>query len=130
VGLFRKQSKADDGPIDPNDRSPQLGLRYKDLAVLRSLVDNGADLDQPRHVFYYSYFGDPDRAEQAAADARAAGFAAKVRDPLVTFPDDWGVVAELEEVVVDPDFVRSSDDLFQELADRLGGEYDGWEASV
>lgn len=38
-----------------NERSPQLGLRYKDLAVLDQLMKSGADLTQPRHVIYYSY---------------------------------------------------------------------------
>jgi hypothetical protein len=32
--------------------------------------------------------------------------------------------------VTSPDFVRESDDFFQNLADRHAAEYDGWEASV
>jgi hypothetical protein len=32
--------------------------------------------------------------------------------------------------VTSPEFVRDSDDFFQGLAERQGGEYDGWEASV
>jgi hypothetical protein len=31
--------------------------------------------------------------------------------------------------VTSPDFVREADDFFQDLADRHGAEYDGWEAS-
>jgi hypothetical protein len=27
-----------------NERSPQLGVKYKDLAVLRHLMERGADL--------------------------------------------------------------------------------------
>jgi hypothetical protein len=38
--LFRK--KRDDKPVDMNERSPQLGVRYKDLAVLDQLMKNGA----------------------------------------------------------------------------------------
>ena len=128
--FWNRHKGDDDAPVDPNERSPQLGLRYKDLAVLGSLADNGADLTQPRHVVYYSYYPNADRATQAAADAREAGFIADARDPLPQFPGHWAMVAELHGAVVSPDFVRSSDDLFQGLADRHHGEYDGWEASV
>ena len=31
---------------------------------------------------------------------------------------------------VDLESIRQADDLFQGIADRLGGEFDGWEASV
>jgi hypothetical protein len=51
--LFRK--KSDDEAVDMNERSPQLGVRYKDLMVLDQLVKNGADLSASRHVIYYSY---------------------------------------------------------------------------
>jgi hypothetical protein len=39
------------------------------------------------------------------------------------------VVAETH-AVTSPDFVRDADNFFQELADRHGADYDGWEASV
>ena len=51
--LFRR--RRDDEPVDMNERSPQLGIKYKDLAVLDQLMKNGADLTKPRHVLYYSY---------------------------------------------------------------------------
>jgi hypothetical protein len=111
-------------------KSPQLGLRFKDLAVLSSLLDSGADLSQPRHVLYYSYFTDPGAAEQAAQGARDAGFATEVRDPLPDYPGQWAMVSEMASTVVSFHFVRDSDDLFQGLADQYAGEYDGWEASV
>ncbi len=60
--LFGKK-RGDDEPVDPNERSPQLGLKYKDA-------------------------------------------------------------------VTSPDFVREADDFFQDLADRHGAEYDGWEVSA
>jgi hypothetical protein len=48
VRLFRR--KRDDEPVDMNARSPQLGVKYKDLMVLDQLVKNGADLSASRHV--------------------------------------------------------------------------------
>ena len=44
--------KRDDEPVDMNERSPQLGLKYKDLMVLDQLMKSGADLTASRHVIY------------------------------------------------------------------------------
>ncbi len=38
--------KKDEAPVDMNDRSPQLGIKYKDLVILGQLMQLGADLDQ------------------------------------------------------------------------------------
>jgi len=46
--IFRR--RGDDEPVDMNERSPQLGIRYKDLAVLDQLMKKRADLSQSRHV--------------------------------------------------------------------------------
>jgi hypothetical protein len=127
VRLFRR--KRDDEPVDPDERSPQLGLRYKDLAVLRQLTDAGADLSQSRHVVYYSYAPTEETARSMADEAEAKGFTTDVRTPLPEYPHQWSVIAETH-AVCSPEFVRQSDDFFQELADRLGGEYDGWEAGL
>lgn len=56
-----------------NERSPQLGLRFKDLAVLGQLMEQGADLSQPRHVVYYSYAPDQAVAQAMAQEAEASG---------------------------------------------------------
>ncbi len=125
--LFRR--KRDDEPVDPDERSPQLGLRYKDLAVLGRLTDAGADLSQSRHVVYYSYAPTEETARSMADEAEAKGFTTDVRTPLPEYPHQWSVISETH-AVCSPEFVRQSDDFFQELADRLGGEYDGWEAGL
>jgi hypothetical protein len=112
-----------------NERSPQLGLRYKDLAVLDQLMKSGADLTQPRHVIYYSYAPTESVAEAMGKEAESHGYSGSVREPLPDFPDQWGVICE-KHAVTSPDFVREADDFFQGLADRHGAEYDGWEASA
>ena len=126
--LFRKKSE-DDEPVDPNERSPQLGLRYKDLMVLDQLMKAGADLKASRHVIYYSYAPSQDVARAMARETEEAGWSADVREPLPSYPDQWGVICETHAVTT-PDFVRDADDFFQSLADRHGAEYDGWEASA
>jgi hypothetical protein len=126
--LFGKK-RGDDEPVDPNERSPQLGLKYRDLMVLDQLMKSGADLTASRHVIYYSYAPNKEVAQAMEGEAAEAGWKAEVREPLPDFPDQWGVVCE-RHAVTSPDFVREADDFFQELADRHRAEYDGWEASA
>ena len=127
MGLFRR--KRDNESVDPNERSPQLGLKYKDLMVLDQLMKNGADLTESRHVIYYPYAPNQEIAQAMGREAEKAGWAPDVREPLPDFPEQWGVVCE-RHAVTSPDFVRQADDFFQGLADRHGAEYDGWEASA
>jgi hypothetical protein len=128
VGLFKKKREED--PVDLDARSPETGLKYKDLLVLGQLMQAGADLTQPRHVLHYLYFGSHEAATAASAEAVQHGFEAEVREPLPIQPDQWSLVCQRHGVVVDPTTVRDHDDLFEALAQRHGGDYDGWEASV
>jgi hypothetical protein len=125
--LFRK--KSNDEPVDPNERSPQLGVRYKDLMVLDQLRKNGANLSESRHVIYYSYAPSDEIARSMGREAEARGYSAEVREPMPQFPAQWSLVCETH-AVTSPDFVRDADDFFQALADRYGAEYDGWEAGA
>ena len=129
MGLFRKKPK-DGDVVDMHARSPNTGLRYKDIALLGQMAKGGADLAQPRHVLYYLYFPTADGAEAAAAAAREAGYTAEVRNPMPEYPGQWTLVCERPDAVLSVEYVRSADDLFQGLADRLGGDFDGWEASM
>ncbi|MBO2453939.1 ribonuclease E inhibitor RraB [Actinomadura barringtoniae] len=75
MGLFRK--KKDDEAVDPEERSPQPGIKYKDLMVMNELMKLGADLSQPRHVNYFLYAPDSRSAEAMAVEAREHGLLAK-----------------------------------------------------
>jgi hypothetical protein len=130
VGLFKRRSKSDDELVDPNERSPQLGLKYKDLAVLGSLRDAGADLSERRHVAFYLYYPSQASADRAGEVASGQGYSSDVRTPLPEHPDQWALVCDHRDTVTSPEFVRNADNFFQALADVHGGEYDGWEASV
>ena len=117
-------------PIDPDARSPQLGVKFKDLAVLQQLINAGARLPEPRHVLHYLYVDSLESAHAAAAEATSAGYTTEVREPFPEYPDQWLVRCERHGVVVDPATVRDTTDFFEELGSRYGGDYDGWEASV
>ena len=128
--LDRLRGKSDDEPVDMEARSLETGLKYKDIALLGEMLKQGADLSRPRHALYYLYFGTPEAAEAAAGDGRGAGYSCEVREPLRAYPGQWSVVCERPDAVLDIAGVRGADDLFQGIADRLEGEFDGWEAAV
>ena len=54
----------------------------------------------------------------------------EIRDPLEAYPGQWSVVCERMDAVLDVPAVRRADYLFQGIADRFKGEFDGWEAAV
>ena len=127
---FFRRKKQDVEPVDMNARSPETGLKYKDIALLGQLMKQGADLSKPRHALYYSYFGSREAADDGATEARSAGYQCEVRDPMPQYPGQWSLVCERHDAVLDIEGVRAADDLFQGIADRLDGEFDGWEAAV
>ena len=127
MALFRRKR---DEPVDLDARSPDTGLKYKDLLVLGQLMKAGADLTQPRHVLHFLYFPDQAVAFAASEEALQQGFTVDVREPLPQQPDQWSLVCEQHGVVLDPPTVVEHGDFFDGLAERHGGEYDGWEASV
>jgi Regulator of ribonuclease activity B len=128
VFLFKRKKK--DEPVDLEARSPQLGIKNKDLQLLGQLMAQGADLTKPRHALYYLYLATRDAADTAAVEGRAAGYACNVREPVAERPDQWSLVCERPDAVLDPASVMAADNLFQGIADRLGGEFDGWEAAA
>jgi hypothetical protein len=121
--LFRRRNR---DAVDPEERSPQLGLKYENLQLLGLMMEDGADLDQPRHVLHYSYFPAEAIAAVARDEMAQAGWSTSVDEPLRDFPGQWSVKAERADVVLTPDFVRESTDFFEALAARHAGEYDGW----
>ena len=127
--LFKRNQPKEE-PVDMEAQSPETGLKYKDLLLLGQMLQAGADLTKPRHALYYLYFGDPEKAEAGAVVAREAGYTCEVRDPLPIQPDQWSLVCERDDALLDPAGVRNADDLFQGIADAGGGEFDGWEAAI
>ena len=129
MNLFRRKKK-DDEPLDPNERSPQLGVKYKDLQLLGQLMKQGPDLSKARHALYYLYFPSSSRADAGANEGRAAGYTCEIREPLPQYPDQWLLLCERPDAVLDPAGVIAADNLFQGIADRFAGEFDGWEAAA
>jgi hypothetical protein len=83
---FGRKKKEEDEPVDPEGRSPQLGIKYKDLQLMGQLMAHGADLAKPRHALYFLYFPSQESATAGALQGREAGYACEVREPLPDFP--------------------------------------------
>ena len=128
--LFKRKKAAPEPPLDQDGRSPRLGIRNKDLAILGQLISMGADLTQPRHALYFLYFPDQATAEIGAGEARDAGYTCEVREPMPVNPGQWSLVCERHDVVLSPPNVIAADDLFSGIAERHGADFDGWEAAA
>ncbi|MFW2381318.1 MAG: ribonuclease E inhibitor RraB [Acidimicrobiales bacterium] len=126
--LRRRQAKS----VDLEARSPELGIKNKDLLVLKQLVDHGADLTAPRHVLHYMYFSDDQAARTAAAEITSP-FSATITEAAVESSapmSKWLMLCEAHDYTLSPENVRTDTDFFEALASRCNGDYDGWEASV
>ena len=98
-----------------------------DALTRQHLAKAGGDLNKPTDVVNYLYLPDEPKAQQAAAELRAAGYAVEVR-PAAT-GNNWLARANID-MVPSHENIALIRERFEALASRLGGEYDGWEAAV
>ena len=101
------------------------------LSVLRR---DGANLAKPTTITHYLYVPKLGDARAAAAALEPRGFAIVLERPVAPAVGsgartDWGVVASRAETPT-LDHVRSARAIFQALARRYRGSYDGWEAEL
>jgi hypothetical protein len=129
---FKRDRPMSDAEL--NERSKVDGIKYRDLQVVGALMQQGANLELPRHTLFFLYF--PDDATARAVDAEFVRRGFQVRPaqgdteyrmhiPEARFP--FAVIAERHDKALIPDFLRETVDLCEELAAAHGGEYDGWE---
>jgi rhodanese-related sulfurtransferase len=105
-----------------------------DQLVLSALKKAGSDLDKPTDIRFYLYIPALNDAQHAARILREDGFKVEVRAPLGALPDGsverrYSVIANAQRVPSSRN-IRSARILFQDLALRYRGEYDGWEAAA
>jgi hypothetical protein len=130
MGILKRRAKTDDRPMtaeELNQRSKIDGIRYRELQLIKVLVDNGCDLAVPRETTFFIYIPKKKDAEASAEVLRGHGFETKIWNPHEKNPD-WTVVAERRDRALIPDFLRETVDLCEQLAADYGGVFDGWEA--
>lgn len=114
-----------------------MANRDEDRKLLKSLAAHGSDLTKPAHIIHFLYFNSPDAARAAASELAALGYQNIRARPApgtswwrrLLGPRQYSCVAEIRAVPSESDVFETTDQM-ESLAARLGGEYDGWEASV
>jgi hypothetical protein len=124
--LFRRKKKDD---LKLEVTSTITAPAEADAIVLDQLRDLGSDLTQPRNARFYVYVPTLEAAHAASDETRAAGFVTMVDESAV--PDSgnpWLVLAS-RDMVVDESTIADARRLFDGIAERYSGEYDGWDAA-
>ncbi|MCA9076348.1 MAG: ribonuclease E inhibitor RraB [Planctomycetaceae bacterium] len=111
--------------------------RDGDRRVLAAMASHGADLTKPAHTIHYLYFESMSDANQAAEELKSAGYKniRTHRSPATSLwqrifgPHQYSCIAEIHAVPEEA-AVFATTDRMTALAERYGGDYDGWEASI
>lgn len=91
--------------------------------ILDQIAERGADLTQPILVDFQHIFYDADDARLFEEAAENLGFAVTIE--RVDFEDEWDVTAS-KEMVPSCEAITSIEMTLAGLAERMGGEADGW----
>jgi len=111
--------------------------RDGDRQVLAALASHGSNLTKPAHTIHFLYFKSLASAQTAAAELQKAGYQnlrvhrAPPKSLWQRFfgPHEYSCIAETHAVPSEANVFATTDRMTL-LAQKLGGEYDGWEASV
>jgi len=127
----RASEQSSPASIHPLGRTTLQGAAADDL-VLAQLRKMGSDLSKPTDVRFYLYVPGEQNAQQAAAVLRKHAFKVHVHEPLGelddgTYESRYSVIANMTQVPT-PETLARDRTLFESLASRFKGEYDGWEA--
>jgi hypothetical protein len=99
----------------------------EDREVIRALVQAGADLSQPRDVRHYLYVPNEKIATFLGPRIEQIGFTVE------TSPEAEGsrwLILISGIAMVTEEEIALSRRTFEGLAQKAGGEYDGWEAAA
>lgn len=108
-----------------------------DRQVLEAMREAGADLNKPAHIIHYLYFKSMSAAELAATELRGRGFEKVDVHPApgsslwkrLRGKCEYSCVAETHAVPSEANVFATTRQM-NELAEKHGGDYDGWEASI
>jgi hypothetical protein len=120
------------GTVKPTQSAAEADRN--DGLALSTLTRNGANLAKRTTITHYLYVPELGEARAAADALERRGFAIVIERPLVPATGsgvrtDWSVVASRAETPT-LDHLRAARAVFQALARRYRGSYDGWEAAV
>jgi hypothetical protein len=99
---------------------------------LQQIVARTTSIDEPREWQHFLHVPSQEQARSVAGPPEDFGWSVSIVPPRkLARREPWCVVAEMRNVVLTADLIRSTRELFESLAAALpGAEYDGWQASV
>lgn len=86
-----------------------------------------SDRSQTHTILHYLYFPKKDAAKKVAQQLRTEGF--EIEDRMGADGINWLVLAS-HDIVPSAEAIAATRETMEQLAESLGGEYDGWEAAV
>lgn len=99
-----------------------------DAATLEALRRAGADLSRETETRFYLYLPTEGHARSAATVASREGYQAEVREPVAGYTE-WLCLLTCR-MAPTAEAIDAARLRLEELAESLGGEFDGWEAAV
>ncbi|MCU0917170.1 MAG: DUF695 domain-containing protein [Planctomycetes bacterium] len=111
--------------------SPRSHWQIENRHLVEELEKEGDPLTAPRPVNHWAYFSAPEKRAEFVARVKAKGFAVidESEDEAPKTKYRYGVTLERTDRVDWKSIDEITLELF-DLAQELGGEYDGWETTV
>jgi thermostable 8-oxoguanine DNA glycosylase len=103
-----------------------------DKEVFKSLIKNGANLDEPRELIFCIY-ASRENADKIIKVAKQAGWQCDVdqsADPTPEPGEEYFVEVKKDGYVITPDAFTEDKEKMEVLARKYDAAYDGWYASV
>ncbi|MBM4191775.1 MAG: ribonuclease E inhibitor RraB [Gammaproteobacteria bacterium] len=96
-----------------------------DSRMIERLRRSGVDPFKPVDIDFFLAVPSRDKAETIAARLRAEGFETDIRELPDSLDQSWSVHA-LKSMSLNVQGVREATARLRQLADEVGGRYDGW----
>lgn len=140
MGLFDFFRKNKTVSATNSSSAAQAASVPRELLVSDDEVDNQifailakhVDMTAPREQNHYSYYATEEGARAALAEAKAAGWTPISADEEVYQLDGeslWSMSVTRNDMPTNTQTIPGYRAFFEDLANRYGGEYDGWEAA-
>lgn len=140
MGLFDFFRKNKTAPTTNSRNAAQATSVPRELLVSDHEVDNQifailaehVDMTAPREQNHYSYYTSEEGARAALAEAKAAGWTPVNADEEVYQLEGeslWSMSVTRCDMPTNAQTIPGYRAFFEDLANRHGGEYDGWEAA-
>ncbi|SEJ52267.1 ribonuclease E inhibitor RraB [Demequina mangrovi] len=96
-----------------------------DAAQLEAMTERGADVTAPRESEFFLSFTSEPRVREAADELRSKRVTHELVEPSHDIPEWMLFVRHYRKPLV-PDLLRETVDLCESLAEKHGGDYEGW----